>query len=88
MKIIEMKDRTPLLIEKLLEVWESSVRATHLFLSNDEINGIKRYVPEALNGVPVLIVAEDENGNPVGFMGVAEKRLVAIFAVDFIQRIQ
>lgn len=79
MKIIEMKDRTPLLIEKLLEVWESSVRATHLFLSNDEINGIKRYVPEALNGVPVLIVAEDENGNPVGFMGVAEKMLEMLF---------
>lgn len=69
MKIIEVKDRTPLLIEKLLEVWESSVRATHLFLSNDEINSIKQYVPEALSGVPVLIVAEDENRNPVGFMG-------------------
>ena len=79
MKIIEMKDRTPLLIEKLLEVWESSVRATHLFLSNDEINGIKQYVPEALNGVSVLIVAEDENGNPVGFMGVAEKMLEMLF---------
>lgn len=78
-KIIEMKDRTPLLIEKLLEVWESSVRATHLFLSNDEINGIKQYVPEALNGVSVLIVAEDENGNPVGFMGVAEKMLEMLF---------
>ena len=30
MKIIEITDRTPDLTERLLEVWESSVRATHL----------------------------------------------------------
>lgn len=28
MKIIEIKDRNPLLIEQLLDVWESSVKAT------------------------------------------------------------
>ena len=44
MKLIEIKKRNPELLEKLLLVWESSVRATHLFLSNDEINKIKRYV--------------------------------------------
>ncbi len=33
MEIVEIKERTPLLIEKLLRVWENSVKATHLFLS-------------------------------------------------------
>ena len=37
MKIIAKKDRTPQLIDKLLKVWENSVRATHKFLSNEEI---------------------------------------------------
>ena len=37
MKIIEAKDRTTALMEQLLKVWESSVRATHLFLSENEI---------------------------------------------------
>ena len=32
MTIIEVKDRTTALINKLLEVWEDSVKATHLFL--------------------------------------------------------
>ena len=41
MKVIEVADRTPLLIKQLLEVWESSVRATHLFLSENEIENIK-----------------------------------------------
>jgi len=79
MKIIEVKDRTTVLVEQLLRVWESSVKATHLFLSGDEISNIKQYVPQALNGVPILIVAENENGNPMGFMGVADKMLEMLF---------
>lgn len=49
MKILEVADRTPDLINQLLEVWEKSVRATHLFLSDREIKNIKEYVPQALN---------------------------------------
>lgn len=79
MKIIEVKDRPPLFIEQLLTVWEGSVKATHLFLSEDEISQIKQYVPQALNSVPILVAAEDENGDPVGFMGVADKMLEMLF---------
>lgn len=41
MKIFEVENRTPTLINNLLEVWEGSVKATHLFLSNEEIENIK-----------------------------------------------
>lgn len=78
-KIVEVKDRATELIEQLLNIWESSVKATHLFLSDDEICNIKKYVPQALTGVPVLIVAENENGKPVGFMGVSDKMLEMLF---------
>ncbi len=79
MKIIEVKDRTTVLVEQLLKVWESSVKATHLFLSDDEISNVKQYVPQALNVVPILVVAKDDNGNPMGFMGVADKMLEMLF---------
>ncbi len=79
MKIAEVKERDTILVEQLLKVWESSVNATHLFLSDDEISSIKQYVPQALNSVPILAVAEDENGNPVGFMGIADKMLEMLF---------
>lgn len=69
MSIIEVIDRNPLLIEQLLEVWESSVRATHMFLSENEIKNIKEYVPQALKEILNLFVVENENGIPVGFMG-------------------
>ena len=51
MRIYEVKERTELLMEQLLKVWEESVRATHQFLSEKEIEKIKEYVPQALAGV-------------------------------------
>lgn len=79
MKIVEVKERTPDLIKGLLEVWENSVRATHLFLSDSEIQSIKKYVPQALNEVLHLLIAEDESGRPVAFMGVEAGSLEMLF---------
>ncbi len=41
MKIVEIKDRNSVLIERLVNVWEDSLRMTHLFLSDLEIENIK-----------------------------------------------
>ena len=79
LKIIEVKDRTAFLIEQLLNVWESSVKATHLFLSEDEIEDIKKYVPQALKEIPCLIIIKNKNENPVGFMGIVEQHLEMLF---------
>lgn len=56
MEMIEVKERTDVLIKQLVEVWESSVRATHLFLSDSEMNHIKQYVPQVLKDIPHLII--------------------------------
>ena len=75
MTIIEIENRNTTLINKLLEVWEDSVKATHLFLSNEEIKNIKEYVPQALKEIEHLIIMENENHTPVAFMGIeGEKR--------------
>ena len=37
MRTIEVKVRTPTLIKQLIEVWQNSVKETHLFLSKEEI---------------------------------------------------
>lgn len=79
MKVIEITERNSQLIQILLDIWQSSVKATHLFLSDEEINNIKRYVPQALKEVPYLMVAEDEKGNPAGFMGISNKMLEMLF---------
>ncbi len=79
MKITEAANRNQNVINHLINVWEASVRATHLFLSDDEINRIKAYVPQALAGVTHLIIAEDENGAPIAFMGIADHKLEMLF---------
>lgn len=79
MTIIEVKDRTETLINKLLEVWEDSVKATHLFLSNKEIEKIKEYVPQAISKVQHLIIIENENKTPIAFMGIEDKKLEMLF---------
>ena len=78
-EITEIADRTPRLMDQLLEVWERSVRATHLFLSAGEIAEIKTYVRQALLEVPHLIVAWEAEGIPVGFMGVDGQKLEMLF---------
>lgn len=71
-------DRTPELVERLVNVWERSVRATHTFLSEPEVAEIKPFVPQALAGVETLVVAERDS-EPVGFMGVQDGRLEMLF---------
>ncbi len=74
MKIYEVKDRTKELVNILLEVWEDSVRATHILLISEEIDSIKGYVPQALKEVPHLIIVENEYKIPIEFMGIEDKK--------------
>ena len=77
-QIRPVTDRTPELVERLVAIWERSVRATHAFLSDAEVAAIKPFVPQALAGVGALVVA-DKDGVPVGFMGVEDGRLEMLF---------
>ena len=76
-KLYEVQDRNQSLLDALLDIWEQSVRATHLFLSDAEVNAIRAYVPQALKSVEHLIAAETEK--PIGFMGVQNGRLEMLF---------
>ena len=79
MRILEVEERTPSLVQQLLGIWENSVRATHLFLSDGEIESIKKYVPQALSEISHLCVMEDENNIPIAFMGIDGRKLEMLF---------
>lgn len=78
MKIYELQDRKSIL-DELLNIWETSVRATHHFLSDAEVLQIKEYVPQALMGVAHLMIAENDAGEPIAFMGTENSRLEMLF---------
>ena len=66
---VEKSGRTPELVEALCTVWEGAVRATHDFLPEGEVERIGAMVPQAIAGVPTLLVCYRE-GEPVGFLGM------------------
>lgn len=79
MRIIEIQERTEMLVNQLLEVWEDSVKATHLFLSNEEIKNIKKYVPQAISEVSHLVIIENESHQPIALMGIEDTKLEMLF---------
>lgn len=71
------KERGQQLVARLLELWERSARASHLFLSAAEIAEIKKDVAAALANVSNLLVAWRQK--PLGFMGIEGRRLEMLF---------
>jgi putative acetyltransferase len=64
----------------LLGVWERSVRATHEFLTEEDIVGLRPHVAQALaHDALELWVLADAGDAPVGFMGLAGNDIAALF---------
>lgn len=72
--------RTAELISQLMQVWEASVRATHHFLSGQDIRNLRPIVEGVLPVIDTLVVAF-EDGAPVGFMGIQDRKIEALFLV-------
>lgn len=80
MTITVCTQRSPELINQLVDVWEQSVAATHTFLSEAEIAEIKTIVPSALMAIPrLLIIRHPKTQQPVAFMGIDAPRLEMLF---------
>jgi len=79
LKIISAVKRDIILITQLTAIWESSVRATHDFLSESDIQSFKNSMPTVLLEASNLIVALDETNHPIGFMGINEPEIDMLF---------
>lgn len=66
-------------IEEILDTWESSVRATHNFLSEEDIISIKPQVVEGVKYVSNLLCVRDENNVIKAFMGVHDFKIEMLF---------
>ena len=64
---------------RLVEVWEASVRATHDFLAEADIERFRPVVRDELFGALPLYCLRDEDGLLVAFSGVADGDLAALF---------
>lgn len=64
---------------RVLEVWEASVRATHDFLSEEDIQFLKPLIPGALTHVAELACVRDAAGEVAGFVGVEGDKVEMLF---------
>ncbi|MCC8038981.1 MAG: GNAT family N-acetyltransferase [Bacteroidales bacterium] len=65
-------------VEPLVDIWEASVRATHDFLKEEDIEFYKGIVRKALKGV-TLLVSKDKGGVIKGFMGISPGNIEMLF---------
>ena len=61
MNIVEIKERKNTVVAALLRIWESSVKATHLFLSEKEIEKREEALTIILAQLKQLQSKADEN---------------------------
>lgn len=77
-KEVEKRLRTQMLIKNLLEVWRTSVRASHHFLTEEDILHLSPFAEQGLQHIQHLVVMEDAE-NPIGFMGVQDKKIEMLY---------
>ena len=64
---------------ELIAVWEASVRATHDFLSEEDIQALRPLIREQYFDAVELYCVRDERGVIQGFCGVAQGNLEMLF---------
>ena len=77
-KAIGKEGRSQTLINRLLSVWEASVRATHHFLTEADIARLAPQAEGALRHIDTLWAAAD-GPRLIGFMGVQERKIEMLF---------
>lgn len=61
----------------ILEIWEKSVRHTHDFLAEEDIQFYKNVIPEYLENVDLVLWKDEQR--IIGFSGTSEEELVMLF---------
>lgn len=79
MKIEIADNRTDSFVETLVTLWEASVRATHDFLEEADIDRIKPQARQGLQEIALLLYAVSDDGRICGFMGVQDKMIEMLF---------
>lgn len=79
MTIYATVERPTQCLAALLEIWEASVRATHHFLSEQDILSLKPLVETGLREIPSLCVIADAEDRPLGFLGLDGAKIEMLF---------
>lgn len=71
--------------QEIVDVWEASVRATHHFLKEEDIQYFKPLILNQFLQAVNLYCIRNERGHIIGFLGIAEGKIEMLF-IDPISR--
>ena len=74
-----LRPARPIDLDALLEIWVRSVRATHRFLSETDIQSLLPQVRDEVLPTMKAVVLCDGGDTPIGFMGVVDDAIDALF---------
>ncbi len=76
---MKIETALPTRFERLVAIWESSVRATHHFLQESDIAALRPLLLNAYLPNLKVVMARDDAGVIHGFLGVDENRIEMLF---------
>lgn len=79
---MKIEPAVPSQFDRLVAIWESSVRATHHFLQESDIAALRPLLLNAYLPNLNVVIARDENGVIHGFLGVDQNRIEMLFVDD------
>ncbi|MDE5947961.1 MAG: GNAT family N-acetyltransferase [Prevotella sp.] len=77
-RYITPSERSGWFLNRLATLWEASVRATHHFLCEADIENLKPYVTEGLANISHLYVVSDFD-DPTAFIGIQDEKIEMLF---------
>jgi putative acetyltransferase len=77
--MIAIRLSSPQDLPALFGIWDNAVRATHSFLPEGDLDFYARQVRDDYLPSAVLWVAIGSDGEPLGFMGMTEAKIDALF---------
>ena len=67
---------------ELLKVWENSVRATHDFITEEDIEFFKPVIIEQAFPAVILRCVKNEDGSILGFVGTHDAKIEMLFILN------
>lgn len=81
MEIKKIQLLTDEILDELLAVWEKSVRSSHHFLKEEDIEYFKPLIRNQYFQVVELFVIQNEYGQTAAFMGLSDDMLEMLFVL-------
>ena len=78
--LCNIQNRTDILIDQLVALWEQSVKTSHHFLISEDIEKLIPFVKIGVSSIETLVIKYDAD-IPIAFMGIDGSKIEMLFVL-------